>query len=267
MSDEFEKYAVYWVPKRTNALARFGASWTGWCAEQGERRSRVAFGGLSVDIAAITKHSRRHGFHAVIKAPFRLGAGRSRFSLEHVLGLLVEDSVSFQLPRLRLAMVGGCVALVPSQGSPALGDLVSRVGEALAPLDAAVPANGFAEARTMALAPDRNGVATADPVIKFPAAVAHRFHLPLTDPIGPELALEVMEKLQPVLEPILQEPRQLHDLALMGDPGEGRPLRVLLRYDLRDWPLRKTSGAMPCQGPHVLVANFNDPLARSEIAI
>ena len=76
-----------------------------------------------------------------------------------------------------------------------------------------------------------------------------------------------MEKLQPVLEPILREPRQLHDLALMGDPGEGRPLRVLQRYDLRDWPLRQASNAMPCYGPDVLMADFNDPLVRSEIAI
>jgi len=268
MSDGYEKYALYWVPKRTDPLARFGASWTGWCADQGERRSLGEFGGLSVETATITRHCRRHGFHGVIKAPFRLGAGRSRFALEHVLGLLAEDSVAFKLPRLRLAVVGGCVALVPSQASQALGDLVNRVGEVLTPLDAAVSANGFAESTvgTPAHASQRSGAATPDPVIKFPTAATHRFHMPLTDPIGPELALEVMEKLQPVLERILQEPRQLRDLALMGDPGEGRPLRLLLRYELRDWPQRGASDALPCQGPQVLMADFNDPRARCEMA-
>jgi hypothetical protein len=266
MSDDFEKYAVYWVPKRADSLARFGASWTGWCADHGEHRARGAFGDFSVAVAAITQLSRRHGFHAVIKTPFRLGAGHSRFSLEHVLGTLVEESVSFQLPRLRLAMVGGCVALAPSQGSPEIANLIDRIGDALTPLCAAAPDDGFAEAQAVALTPaSEHG--RVDPVIKFPTADAHRFHMPLTDPLGPEIALEVMEKLQPVLEPILREPRQLHDLALMGDPGEGRPLRVLQRYDLRDWPLRQASNAMPCYGPDVLMADFNDPLVRFEIAI
>ncbi|HUS97779.1 MAG TPA: DUF1045 domain-containing protein [Hyphomicrobiaceae bacterium] len=263
MSNDFDKYAVYWVPKRTDALARFGAAWTGWCAEHGEHRTHGTFSGISFDTTEMTRHTRRHGFHAVIKQPFHLGATHSFFALEHVLGLLVEESVSFQLPRLRLAVVDGCVALVPSQTSPALSELVTRIGDALGQLDA--PANGFAEAA--ASVPQGNGVGCIDPVIKFPTAVAHRFHMPLTDPIGPALALEVMEKLQPVLEPILQQPRQLNDIALMGDPGEGRPLRVLQRYDLRDWLMRKTSGAMPCQGPHVLVSNSNDPLVNAEIAI
>jgi len=193
--------------------------------------------------------------------------GRSQFSLEHILGLLAEDSVSFQLPRLRLAVVDGCVALVPSQNSPVLGNLVTRVGEALAPLNAATAINGFTKAAAPASAPEREKAAKLDPVIKFPTAATHRFHMPLTDPVGPELALEVMEKLQPILAQMLNEPRHLRDVALMGDPGEGRPLRVLRRYELRDWPLRTASSAMPCQGPQMLVANFNDPLVNAEVAI
>ena len=265
MSDDFEKYAVYWVPKRTDALARFGASWTGWCAEQGERRVRGAFSGLAFDTTAIIQHARSHGFHAVVKAPFHLGADLSFFALEHVLGLLVEESVAFQMPRLRLAVVDRCVALVPSQVSPELNELVARIGNALGQLSE--PANGFTAAQAVAPAPYGNDVGSVDSVVKFPTAATHRFHMPLTDPIGPERALEVMDKLQPVLEPILQEPRQVQNLALMGDPGEGRPLRILQRYDLRDWPQRNTSGAMPCQGRTVLVANLNDPMVNAEIAI
>jgi hypothetical protein len=262
MSDEFEKYAVYWVPKRADALARFGASWTGWCSDHGEHRARGTFGALSVDLATITKRCRRHGFHAVIKAPFRLS--RSRFSLEHVLGRLAEDSVAFQLPRLRLAVVDRCVALVPVQTNQTLIELISQVDQAFAPLDTAPPSDDFAANGDGAPAPLGDQV---DQVIKFPTAAAHRFHMPLSDSISPELALELIEMLQPVLEPMLQQPRRLHDLALMGDPGEGRPLRLLLRYDLRDWPQRQASRAMPCQGPHVLMTNFDDPLVKAEIAI
>jgi hypothetical protein len=267
MSDEFEKYAVYWVPKRTDPLARFGVCWTGWCAEQGEFRARSEFGSFSFDVAAITRRLRRHGLHAVIKAPFRLGTGRSRFTLEHVLGQLVDDSVSFQLPRLELAVVDGRVALVPRQNCPALSDMVASIGDAVAPLDAAGSANGFAESAVLSPALEGIVVEDAEPLVQLPAADTHRFHMPLTDPLGIELAFKVMAELKPLLEPMLDDPRALDDIALMGDPGQGRPLRVLQRYDLSDTPRRQTSRAMPCQGPHVLVPMLDDRFAKSKIAI
>lgn len=271
MSGEFEKYAVYWVPKRTDALARFGVSWSGWCADQGEFRRRGTFGELPFDVEAVTSQVRRNGFHAVIKAPFALGAGRSRFVLEHALGAVAEGNVSFQLPRLRLAMVNGCVALAPYEDCGELDDLLARTGAALSPLETAAPDDGFAEAPARALTaapgPGRADTGPADSVVRFPATATRLFHVPLTDPLDPELASEVMQALHPLLAPMLDEPRQLHDVALMADPGEGRPLRLLQRYDLRGWPLRDASRAMPCHGPHVLMANLDDPLTKSEIAI
>jgi hypothetical protein len=62
-----------------------------------------------------------------------------------------------------------------------------------------------------------------------------------------------MEALQPILEPMLDQPRRLHDVALIGDPGGSRPLRVLEFYELLDQPRRSMSGALPVQGPDILV--------------
>jgi len=276
MSGEFEKYAVYWLPKSTDALARFGTSWTGWCAEQGEHRPRGEFPGVAVDIPAVTRQVWRHGFHAVIKAPFRLQTGHGRFWVEHALEQVIDEIVAFRLPRLRLAVIGGSVAaLVPHQNCAALGTLVARVGEAMAPLDAAphdlaAPANGFAGAQAPALDGHAAGIVGEDieSLVQLPVAEAHRFHIPLTDQLGLETAFEVMEQLRPLLEPMLDEPRRLHDVALMGDPGEGRPLRVLQRYDLRDTPQRRGANPLPCHGPQVLVTPMlNDPMAATELAI
>jgi len=270
MSDEFAKYAVYWVPKSPDALAQFGVAWTGWCAERGEHRARGEFFDIAVDIPAITRQVWRHGSHAVVKAPFRLRAGRSRFSVEHALERVIDRTVAFRLPHLRLAVIGGSVALVPDQSCSALDDLVAGVGEAMAPLDAAThdlaaPANGFAEAQ----APAPVGITgeDIDSLVQLPAADAHRFHMPLTDQLGLEIAFEVMAELQPLLEPMLGAARRLHDVALMGDPGGGRPLRVLQRYDLSATPLQRASSAMPCQGPHVLVPTLGDRMTETDIAV
>jgi hypothetical protein len=89
----------------------------------------------------------------------------------------------------------------------------------------------------------------------------------LTDQLGLEIAFEVLQQLEPVLKPILDEPRRMHDLALMGDPGGGRPLRVLQRYELHDGLRRNVSSALPCQGPDVLVPMDGGSFAKAEAAI
>ncbi len=66
---------------------------------------------------------------------------------------------------------------------------------------------------------------------------------------------------------MLDEPRRLHDVALMGDPGEGRPLRVLQRYDLSDTPVRRGANPLPCHGPKVLAPKLGSPMAGTELAL
>jgi hypothetical protein len=104
-------------------------------------------------------------------------------------------------------------------------------------------------------------------LVQLPATDAHRFIIPLTDRLPLEAAFQVMEELQPLLEPMMSTPRRLHDVALMGDPGEGRPLRVLQRYDLSDTPVQRGANPMPCHGPHMLAPMLDDPMLGTELAI
>ena len=259
MCNEFERYAVYWVPRWPDPLARFGTAWTGWCAERGEVRPRGSFPEIAVDreadaagtveLAAVSRKLWRHGLHGVIRAPFALAPGRSQFSVEHVLDDLAEALASVPLPRLEVAVVEGRVALEPAKSASALSALVAEVVDGLEPLAARAEthdgADGFAEA------PVQLAGGGAE-LLPFPNVRAARFHVPLTDalPIGRAHALR--DALAPVLAPMLGAPRRLSELALMGDPGGGRPLRVLERYALREWPHRRVAAALPCQGPDVL---------------
>lgn len=248
MSDEFERYAVYWVPRRPDPLAPFGVAWTGWCAERGELRPRGAFGEID-DPPAVTRALWRHGLHGVIRAPFTLAPGRSQFSVEHVLGALADDLASIGLPRFELGVVEGRVALVPVAGSAALGALVTRVVDALEPLAASGRPTGRADGFAEPAAP---AVDTRASLVPFLGTGAPRFHVPLTDVQPIERAHALRDALAPRLAPMLGAPRRLSELALMGDPGGGRPFRVLERYALLDWPHRRGAAALPCHGPEVL---------------
>lgn len=262
MSSDFESYAVYWVPRCEDPLARFGAHWTGWCTDQGEPHDREGFfPRLSFEIPEITLETCRHGIHAVLKASFQLGEGRSRFLLEHCAARLAENMVAVPLPPLRLAVVDGQVSLVPRHGSSAIVALMTRIGRMLASIESA--ARGFAEDALPGLAAaNGNGAVHA----LLPTGV-QPFHMPLTDRLAETTAQRVLAELQPILAPLLIQRRQLNDIAVMGDPGEGRPLRLLQRYELRDGPVSGAGQAMSYAGPDLLAPTFGDRLARSGIAL
>jgi len=254
MSDTFKEFAVYWVPDCEDPLARFGLSWTGWCAEHGKSFAGRQLHGVSFDVEAITRTVCRHGLHAVIEAPFRLGAQRSRFALEHVLAVLAETVVGFPLPPLRLAVIGGRVSLMPGPNCTKAAELVTQIHDALAPLGAGAQPHGFAEAAPAAYVADGTG-----PIVQLPTRAAHDFHMPLTDPLEVHTAFAVLRELEPLLRPVLNEPRRVSDLALMGDPGAGRRVSLLQRYQLREVPLRPAIRALPCIGPDLLAPVLSRP--------
>lgn len=239
MLDDFDGYAVYWVPRRPDPLGPFGDDWTGWCAEYGEHRPRSDF----PDLPALTRRLCRHGLHGVIHAPFRLTAGRSRFALEDALDEIAGETVAIDLPPLELAVVEGRVALVPSRCPLALAALVGRATELLAPLAEPVEPEGSAEGAP----PPADG----ESLVAFDGP-AHRFHLPLTDPRPLGEAHALKEALAPVVAPLLGARRSLSVITLMGDPGGGRPLRALENYTLLDSPLRPGARALPSHGPELL---------------
>ncbi len=264
MSDEFARYAVYWVPRRPDPLAGFGVSWTGWCAECGEIRPRGAFPCVEDDGAGLVGKLWRHGLHGVIRAPFALAPGRSRFAVERALDELAEELVGFQLPKFEIAVVRDRVVLAPGHSTGALAAMMRRVDEALAPLAARAGTNGHANGctagRAARIAPDASLVA-------FPSEPTGRFHVPLTDPMPVERAHALRDTLAPLVAPMLGVPRRIAELALMGDPGGGRPLRVLQRYELLDWPLRRAARALPCHGPRVLARMPERGLEEADAAV
>ncbi len=259
MSGGFERYGVYWVPASSDALARFGARWTGWCAEQGEFRPRFAGSDWGFDLESITRQIRRHGLHGVIRAPFALRQGASVFALEHALGTIAEVGVGFPLPALRLAVVGGRVALAPGAANHAVASLVSDVAKATARLAASETDSRPPPAWC---ARERRGQ-----VVQLPVADVHRFHVPLTDPLPLDVAFEIMERVRHVLEPMLTQPRFFGEIALVGDPGCDRPLRLLQRYELRLRPIRPATRVLPCRGPHILAREFDQAVHELEMVI
>jgi 2'-5' RNA ligase len=145
------RYAVYLAPPPESALWRFGSAVVGRDAASGEARSGFAPDGF--DAAAwrdMTTEPRRYGFHATIKAPFRLAEEANRSELSDALAELAQQWRPFAAGRLAVSTLslgeaGGFVALTPPAPSPEIARLEERVVRGLDPFRA--PLNDAERAR------------------------------------------------------------------------------------------------------------------------
>jgi hypothetical protein len=108
------RYAIYFIPAPDTALYRFGAAALGYDCFTGADIATLE--ALPVDAGAwreLTREPRRYGFHATLKAPFRLAAGRTEAELigEFVkFSTTIDDAPTIE-PAVRLLQ--HFVAIVP----------------------------------------------------------------------------------------------------------------------------------------------------------
>lgn len=235
MPDRSDCYAVHWVPPPTDRLARFGLGWTGWCAETGSRHHRLRDPVEGIDLAPITREPARQGFHALVRAPFRLDQPRRVWALERALFDAAEACSEFVLPRLVVGVTGGRVALVPEVEDHALTRLLRRIDSATAAFAPGAPA-------------DSPPCTVAEGV---PVRPAPSFHMPLTDPLPLPAACRLAQRLAPALAPLLGGGHLVSELALVVDPGAGHPVRVVQRLGLGE-AVAPGPEPMACRGPRLL---------------
>jgi 2'-5' RNA ligase len=126
------RWAVYLAPPPESALWRFGSDVIGRDAAHGGARPDFAPAGFAAaEWRALTAEPRRYGFHATLKAPFRLADGASRTALGEAIASLAREFTPFPVGPLAMSTLAldatqAFVALTPSAPSPALAALEDR---------------------------------------------------------------------------------------------------------------------------------------------
>jgi len=125
------RYAIYLAPPPDSALWRFGSLVLGRDAATGEAIYGFAPAGFAPEAwRALTAEPRRYGFHATLKAPFRLKDGFDREQLENAIAQIAALTPAFDLGPLEVVALtfGGSafLALTPTRTPPALRELEAR---------------------------------------------------------------------------------------------------------------------------------------------
>ncbi|WP_103174579.1 DUF1045 domain-containing protein [Paracoccus sp. SY] len=223
--NDMKRFAIYYAPP-AGAFADLAARWLGYDPATGTSCSQPELG---LPAPRITEEPRRYGFHGTIKPPFRLAQGVAPGDLDAAVRTLAARLQPVVLPRLRMKLLDGFLALVPEGDTAPLEALAAQVVRDLDPLRAPLTEAEIARRR-----PDRLTARQRDLLEQwgYPFVMEEfRFHLTLTDRLDPGMASRAADLLAAHFAPVLPRPFAVTDLCLFGEPADG-PFRLLHRYAL-----------------------------------
>ena len=231
MPDESARYAIYFVPAADSEFYRLGSSILGYDCNTGEELSPPAE--LRDDPEfwrTLTREPRRYGFHATLKAPFRLCPSCSEAQLVTAFFGFAESGprVSHFAPEVR--MISGFAAVVPRGPSPALSTLADQCTTAFDAFRAPMSAEDMARRASVGLSPRQ-----IDNLQRWGYPYVFddfRFHMTLTGQIPPDRCDRVLAALRASFSRVDARPVALDRITLLKQAGERAPFRVLCHADL-----------------------------------
>ena len=216
------RYAIYFTPPQDDELTRLAAAWLGRDAFGGAAAARPNLQEISADeIGAATTEPRRYGFHATLKAPFRLAEGRTEAGLERALADFAASAEPVVLPRIVVAELDGFLALVPAEPSEDLQRFAGSVVEAFEPFRAPLTETEISRRKPDALDPEQrqNLLRWGYPYVFG----AFQFHMTLTGRLAPADRARFRAAAESVFAPAIARPLAIDGLALFVEPEPGAP--------------------------------------------
>ncbi|MCA0015548.1 DUF1045 domain-containing protein [Mesorhizobium sp. B292B1B] len=234
------RYAIYFTPRQDEKLAGIAANWLGRDPFGATTRPAEAVGDLSAaEVAFHTASARRYGFHATLKAPFRLAANETEASLRTALDAFAEATPVVMIPRLVVSQIDGFFALVPEAPLPPLNrfadDVVRDFDRFRAPLTEAE----IERRNPNSLKPGefRNLCQWGYPYV----FESFRFHMTLSGRAGPQESPRLRLAIEGLFAEVLRQPVPVDGLTLFIEPEPGAPFMVLSQHALGRRPARKTA--------------------------
>jgi putative phosphonate metabolism protein len=221
------RHAIYYAPAHSSPWWTFGASWLG--RDESHDGTPPEFAAPMLPAAErhhITTQARRYGFHATLKAPFRLRAGVTPAELLARTRSLAQRLRPVTLSPLQVRRLGPYVVLVTPDHHTAASDLASAcvielddLRQPLTPDEIARRQPATLDARELELL-HRYG---------YPHVLErYRCHFTLTDPVNEAQAAQVTEAVSSQVDRLnAQTPLTLDRLCIFEEPAPGQPFHRL----------------------------------------
>lgn len=219
------RYALYFTPPADDSLAKAATAWLGRDPFSGQDIPQAPVSEFSTDaLAALTADPRRYGFHATLKAPFRLAPGRHESELLGAFSSFCAQTPAFDIPNVVIDQIGPFFALVPDRIYPALQDFAASVVETFEPFRAELTEADIARRR-----PERLSDSQRDNLLRWGYHYVmddFRFHMTLTGPVEPESSPDMRGLLAARFANFTNRPLAVCGLGLYVEEAPGAPFTV-----------------------------------------
>jgi len=220
------RYAIYAAPSDSEPLWIAAAKWLGRDAASGERHGHASVEGLDAGkMEDYLADPARYGFHATLKAPFRLAEGRDEAELIAAFEAFARASSPILLPELVIRRLGRFFAFVPNEPVAALDDWAGRVVESFEPFRAPLSEKDLARRRVsgLTLQEEENLVRWGYPYVFD----AFRFHMSLTGKVAREDAELVEAEARRHFAAFDGKPFRLDRIAIFVETEPGAAFDIL----------------------------------------
>jgi putative phosphonate metabolism protein len=227
------RYAIYYAPSEGSALLAFGRRWLGRDDAGTDMDRRREVPGFSRErLRALTVASLNYGFHATLKAPFRLRKTTSPRELCVALEAFARRQAPAQAPPLRLTTIGAFLALAPRGPAPAVNRPAAGCVRALDAFRAPPSHSEMAHRRAAGLSPRQTALLAR---WGYPHVMQQfRFHLTLTDPITSRAKrCAIMQRILPLVTEFGRGPLRIDDICLYRQDAPGHAFVIAQRFRLR----------------------------------
>lgn len=225
------RYALYFAPEQNSPWWQAGCQWLGRDPASATALPQTTCEGVTATaFHQLTSDARRYGFHATLKAPFRLAEGCTHTQLDTALRDFCQQQHSLTIPAPRVEWMGSFLALRPHGDVSAIHrlamDCVSSFDHFRAPLSAADIARRQRHPlsdRQMQLL-QRWGYPYTEEDF--------RFHMTLTDALHESAHADQAEAICQAAQNFfkIDAPLQLNGLALFTESAPGAPFQLVQRY-------------------------------------
>ncbi len=228
MTGRFHRYAIYFSPRVDEPLAEFGRRWFGFDTETRapvpqERRWPVPTG--------LLRTPARYGFHATLKAPFRLRRGRDERELFEAVQGLAGEWAPQRLGLLTPRELGSFLTLQQSLPNPKVDELAFACVRDLDPFRQ--PLTEEEQDRIFGKGITRQQKANVFTWGYPYVGDDYVFHMTLTSILAPhEIAPWKTKVLEWGME-YLSEPVMLRDLCVFAQASAEEPFQLIERFELR----------------------------------
>jgi hypothetical protein len=199
------RYAVYYTPPLDHPLTQTAGEW-------------------------LTGEPRRYGFHATLKAPFRLNENCAPQDLEKAIGMIARTCSPCRIGPLKISLMQDFFALVPVDSGQALLNTAARVVQALdrfrAPMN-----DSEMQRRLRGRLDDVERAHLSD--WGYPYVLdRYRFHMTLTGSLTSDQQPAMQQRLEKLFVPFLAESYQLDALTLFVQPAAQENFQIRSQFAL-----------------------------------